>query len=523
MKKVIYTIFALSAVMACSKMSEGKQEVPQVNDEQTTSEILPGVKYEEFTINTESQTKTVLDGLSCKWSVGDKLSVITNYEGQTTSNSFAMAPGQTDGVFSGQVPEGTTEFFAVYGNGSSYNMANGNLSATVTVPTTQTAVKDGFDPNAHIAVGYGVKQAEGASSAHLANFIRLVMISVPENVTSVTLSSNTAIAGSMTLNCTSEGALTMSGNANANSVTLNASNGVIEPGTYYLCVAPVDMVGFKMTYTFTDGSTYTKTSAKTLEMASSTQIRNLKLDFNSIIPTISISGCLTSYNYAVGDGVDKNVNTANSTANNAMESGKVTIDRTEGWDGYTYGYNDGTNHDGETEIPASTKPEWKEYDYYGYINVAGKTIKDTIKRYITGLPYNKNNQKIENFKGDWKISGGNYRWQDSYLDLRQNTKTTFKGFFVPNNISINVSYDLGTYCSTAFSYEITKLTVGGNLLVNRNNRNNTGEWQNDKATSATTITKENNSIIIETQTNSGGGSSFGASHSRIRYIGAIYR
>lgn len=403
MKKVIYTIFALSAVMACSKMSEGEQEVPQVKDEQSTSEILPGVKYEEFTINTESQTKTTLEGVSCKWSVGDKLSVITNYNGQTTSNSFAMAPGQTDGVFSGQVPEGTTEFFAVYGNGSSYNMANGNLSATVTVPTTQTAVKDSFDPNAHIAVGYGVKQAEGASSVKLANFIRLVMISVPENVTSVTLSSNTAIAGSMTLSCTSEGALTMSGNASANSVTINASNDVIEPGTYYLCVAPVDMVGFQMVYTFTDGSTYTKSSEKTLAMASSTQIRNLKLTIPAPTAADLAPKFFTTYNYAKGnEGATKSISKANSMANTAFDEYGIIFKN--GWDNsnadsfrYTL---DGSSE--RTFSQAISVSDWKAYTITVSASLGcQKVTSAAATRYITGLPYNSD---FVNRKNEWELS-----------------------------------------------------------------------------------------------------------------------
>lgn len=490
MKKVIYTIFALSTVMACSKMSEGKQEVPQVNDEQTTSEILPGVKYEEFTINTESQTKTVLDGLSCKWSVGDKLSVITNYEGQTTSNSFAMAPGQTDGVFSGQVPEGTTEFFAVYGNGSSYNMANGNLSATVTVPTTQTAVKDGFDPDAHIAVGYGVKQAEGASSAHLANFIRLVMVSVPENVTSVTLSSDTAIAGSMTLNCTSEGALTMSGNANANSVTINASNDVIEPGTYYLCVAPVDMVGFQMVYTFTDGSTYTKTSEKTLAMASSTQIRNLKLTIPAPTAADLAPKFFTTYNYAKGnEGATKNISKANSMANTAFDEKGIIFKN--GWnnnnaDSFRYTL-DGSSERAFTQTISVS--DWKAYTITVSASLGcQKVTSSAATRYITGLPYAVSN--FSNEAGNWDSTQNVTAFKADGIYLYTGTGTPKctlkKTFLLPESTSVNVKGVLSKSSSTLSSYETyiqlgsIKVTTGVNKTgINKKEYSGNGNIQGE--------------------------------------------
>lgn len=435
MKKYIISIFALAAAVACSKM--GSEPVQQPN---SPSEKIPGIEYEKLVVNTGAETKTSLNGTSCAWSEGDSFSVFADQTDYASENTFSMTG--TDS-FEGEVPVGTEDFYAVYGTVGSASGSSSSFTASVTISNTQAPVANSFDPKAHVAVAHGIRTPGSTEPVNVtfSTFNRLIKITVPANVTSVVLSSNTAIAGTMTMNCTSEGTLSMTGNATANSVTLS-NGGVIPEGTYYLCVAPVNMEGFQMVYTFTDGSTYTKSSTNTLQMAASNQIRNLTLTVP--MPTsadLEPAGFYTTYSYGTGsDGATKNVSTANGMAFSAVAECGVKYNN--GWgrtnnDGVSY------NVDGGAFTSIASAPvltDWKSYEIRVKASLGCQEVASgAITRHITGLPYRSN---FVNEKNDWNLYTGMSIDNNGmhFFTATGSPKASFKKeFYAPATIDANLS------------------------------------------------------------------------------------
>lgn len=510
MKKYIIPIMALCAALSsCSKDSYTQKPAELVAGE--SSELLPGIRYEAFTIKTDGQSKTILDGTTCKWSEGDAFKVYSDPVGYSSATSFAKKAGENS--FEGQVPEGTTDFYAVYAsqqNSASYS--SGKFSASVTIPAIQAAVAGGFDPAAHVAFAHGTRTpGDQKSDITFHSVIRLIMVSVPANVTSVTLSSETAISGTVTISFDGTAAST-EGVAGNKSVSLSNGGSVIPEGTYHLCVAPVDMDGFQMTYTFTDGSTYTRSSAKTLAMAASNQIRNLTMSIpEATSADLSASGFFTSYNYGVGDGVSKDVAKANAMSSTAMENGSISFNN--GWgristDSESYSIDGGADK-AITELPSVSV--WKTYSITVSASLGGKKVNSAaVERYITGLPYLANSNTTFS---EWSFDSAS--WQDSYLRIKKSI--SFDKFKLPANIDVTVHSKYGAgYATVAtnFSIEVSSEPIlffegkGGAL----NTKGNEAESRNDG-----TLIKANPKISCKSSY------SLGNTQSRLWFLGVYYR
>lgn len=473
MKKYIISIFALAAAVACSKM--GSEPVQQPN---SPSEKIPGIEYEKLVVNTGAETKTSLNGTSCAWSEGDSFKVFDDQTDYASENTFSMTG--TDS-FEGEVPVGTEDFYAVYGTVGSASGSSSSFTASVTISETQTPVANGFDPAAHVAVAHGTRTPGSTEPVDVTftTFNRLIKITVPANVTRVVLSSNTAIAGTMTMNCTSEGTLSMTGNATANSVTLS-NGGVIPEGTYYLCVAPVNMEGFQMTYTFTDGSTYTKSAAKTLEMASSNQIRNLTI---STFP-LSLEGFQTSYTYYLAG--DKS--TANARGSQEIKAGTASVTSLK--EGQTLSLEcngaliSSISSGNEIHENAKTKDNGT-YVYKAYIQNEDGFVTDekVITSYVTGLPAT---YTARNTYSGWSI------------DFTNNTTNTYS------------MYNGQTSTSPAYALPATsdiKVTVSLEPSAGTTGTFNCNGYTKDYSSSASTltfdITLQPNATISLSTTNKG--------------------
>ncbi len=484
MKKYIISIFALAAAVACSKM--GSETVQQPN---TPSEHIPGLEYEKLTVNTGAETKTSLNGLTCAWSDGDSFKVFADQTSYASANTFSMTSADS---FEGEVPAGTEDFYAVYGNVGIASGSNG-FTASVTIPNIQAAVAGSFDPAAHIAVAHGTRVAGSTEVVEVSfkTFNRLIKISVPENVTSVALSSATNIAGTVSLNSTAEGVLSMSGTASESSVTLTNGGSVIPAGTYYLCVAPVDMAGFQMTYSFTDGSTYTKSSANTLNMAANNQIRNLTLSIPD--PTsadLEPEGFFTTYNYGTGDATDKNVTKANGMAFSAVDECGVKYNN--GW-GRLNNDNVYYSVDSEDFVSIANAPvlnDWKSYEIRVKASLGCQEVEsaNSITRHISGLPYT----AVPPTEGNgWTKSAGDTKisFKSDYASIGDGGTATADptikspSFYVPGNAFTTTTFVSGSTFTrrVGISYPCTLSFAQGNVKQSTKSNSTNGTtipWNN---------------------------------------------
>ena len=89
----------------------------------------------------------------------------------------------------------------------------------------------------------------------------------------------------------------------------------------------------------------------------------------------------------------------------------------------------------------------------------------SMTRYITGLPYNKDNADITNFASDWVPSGGKSEYRENYLRYA-NCTVSFKGFFIPTDIKTVVSYHISGYVSTLLNPITTVFNIAGVDAIN---------------------------------------------------------
>lgn len=481
MKKYIIPIIALCAALSsCSKDSAVPAKI-----ESSPSEFLPGFNYESLVVRTGERSKTSLDGTSCAWTEDDSFKVYSNPTSFSQANTFTQ---NGDNSFEGKVPEGTTEIYAVYSNQRhSCSFSGGKFVANVTIPTTQAPVSEDFDANAHVALAHGIVSPEKTSTSvtfHTAN--RLIKVSVPENVTSVELSSETAIAGALTLSYDGV-SIAMTGTASSNSIVLSDGGKVITAGIYYLCVAPVDMVGFQMTYTFTDGSTYTRSSSKKLEMAGSNQIRNLTMSVP--MPGIAIDGFYSTYDYYVGNDFGK----ANDASNRLrLSEGEIIANDADGWNGIKYGYEvDGqevSNLNSGTGLAANVKSVGKK-TVTGKIFCAGVIQTATLQRDVTGLPFIDESISAANFT-NWKTSNASIA--NGGIALKGAATTSNCGyavsdaFHVPSPIPTQVT--IKAKSSAGLSTSNSNVYIGSTSSQNTPSTSNTVSINNRVSEKSTTTT-----------------------------------
>ena len=104
-KAIFFSAMALLAI-ACTKENIQEDNKIQGSD----------VNYVPFEISATVESKTILgeDGKAVKWESGDKISVLNvDTEAEIFNSDFSLLDAET-GTFSGLIPEGATELYAIY-------------------------------------------------------------------------------------------------------------------------------------------------------------------------------------------------------------------------------------------------------------------------------------------------------------------------------------------------------------------------------------------------------------------------
>ena len=148
MKKVLYNISAalFAAAMIFTAASCSKQETPNLPEEPKAETITLSASMEL----PDSETKTSLDGLSVKWSDGDRISVF--FGNNTTNNEFTLSSGdgETSGSFTGEASQASETLYAVYPYKSTMSISGNTVS--LTLPAVQTYKAGGFADGMNPAV-----------------------------------------------------------------------------------------------------------------------------------------------------------------------------------------------------------------------------------------------------------------------------------------------------------------------------------------------------------------------------------
>lgn len=209
-----------------------------------------GLTGSEFTRETESatiisgaDTKTSLNGKEIHWTSDDEIAVFdnTNYK-----NEFNITECEGSyAKFSGKVTTGTTQIYAVYPFELAVSASGSNL--VVNIPTDQTSKEGSFAEEHNISVAKGVKTPghEAIGDVTFQNVCALLKFTIPSYISdahTVTLSSNSVIAGNMSVDC--------SGDVPACTISSEGSKSISMRGdypagsTFIFVLAPGTLDGF---------------------------------------------------------------------------------------------------------------------------------------------------------------------------------------------------------------------------------------------------------------------------------------
>lgn len=345
------SFFMLSfAVMA---MSCAKEVLPENNPEENVELKLVPM---EFTTALETKAGIVDGEGNVEWMAEDQICVFDNLGGD---NLFSTAEGGKKAVFSGNVTENATEFYAVYPYRSAAEIDAAAKTVTSRLFPRQTAVLGSYA----MVEGGAVMAAKTADNKlafkNMTSHIRFTLADDMTDVKSITLMGNDdeILAGTYTIDFNGETPV-LTVTKPETYVTLVASGDALVPGDYFFTILPVEFeAGFTVILSKTDGTQVAKKTTKA--------ITALK-ERNTILPMAKLES--TAYkshmNYFVkyNDGFD--ITTGGVTFNNQThKNGKLVND--------TYG-NGGVGSDGVYFIdPKCTTAKFSKAQAYSSLIVMG--------------------------------------------------------------------------------------------------------------------------------------------------------
>ena len=203
-------------------------------------------KNEPLTISTEKETKTSLNGSEVHWSSDD---VVAIFDISNVKNRFqAVSTNGSNAEFSGEVTSGTKMIYAVY----PYNLADSANGSTlnVTIPTEQTSKDGSFAEEHNISVAKaaktpGVEVVNGISFKNVCAYLKFTVPAYLSDVAKVTLSSNSIIAGNMTVDYSGENPVCTIPAEGSKSISMTGSYAA--GSTFWFVLAPVTLDGINIT------------------------------------------------------------------------------------------------------------------------------------------------------------------------------------------------------------------------------------------------------------------------------------
>lgn len=216
-----------------------------------------GMKAIEFTVQLEDAgTKAWLDGLSVRWSNGEKVAVFDGIKSEPNEFTVWNASGNT-ATISGTVSDGATDFCAVYPFSAAKSRTetgvNISLSQYQEVPAGRNVAPDAL---------ISVAKSSGTSFL-FRNVVSLVAFDInSDNVRSVTFYGNgeELITGAASVDLGgSDPASTATGSSY---VSVSPESGTFSQGRYYAVVIPAELNSGVTFAISTDSGKFTRTSSK---------------------------------------------------------------------------------------------------------------------------------------------------------------------------------------------------------------------------------------------------------------------
>ena len=241
MKTIKILFFAAILLSGVSCVKEEQGTVSSVTDNADVP------SFKALGSQVESKVSLMENGTSVNWTVGDLVAVA---DGSDDIYKFASEGDGTSAIFRYQ-SEGEQEcmfnksaqkYLMVYPWTASVAMDMANSTVTSSLPAVQRAVKGNFEGSYAVAVAAG-NDIETPFAFKCA--VSMLKVEIPEalsgKVAELVVRGNQGedLAGDLVISCTESGPVTTLGTQKNSEVRLVAENGVLEPGTYYIAIAPV--------------------------------------------------------------------------------------------------------------------------------------------------------------------------------------------------------------------------------------------------------------------------------------------
>ena len=237
MKNVKSILLASLAILSLSCSKESIKEdvnpsAPQVN-------LVP------MTFSAASPlTKTAVaeNGKSVNWLAEDKIAVMDNIKGDALEFNLTDGAGTSSAKFSGEVSEGSTEFYAFYPYSENlYCMEGDFINTEILADQSSTAT--------NISAGMMVAKADESNNFAFKNVNALVKFTVKaeDNIVHVAFrgKGKEKIAGTFEFTYDGSSIDVDASKLTETEVSVVKNDGVLD-GTYYLAVAPVDLSGVEI-------------------------------------------------------------------------------------------------------------------------------------------------------------------------------------------------------------------------------------------------------------------------------------
>lgn len=274
----------------------------------TLEQVTPGT--EPAVISTGAATKTSLgeDGKTVNWTSDDQIAVFDNLGGKSTFEASEVNGSYAK--FSGAVLDGTTHILAVYPENLAKS-ANGN-TLTVNIPANQTSKAGSFDEEHNISVAKADKTpgTPETSPATFKNVCALLKFTIPSYIgdaTKVTISSNSVIAGDMTVDFSAEEPAC---SITEGSKSISMTGTFAEGSTFWFILAPVTLENIAVEVE-TEKGTYSMNKTATIEMTAgkyknlgTLELQKATLASATAAHTYS-NGVLTGTQVSVNLGIDQ--------------------------------------------------------------------------------------------------------------------------------------------------------------------------------------------------------------------------
>lgn len=263
-------------------------------------------------------TKSLLDAGAVKWENGDEVDLVFTHASKSPAiYTFAteVATPASSADFTGTLP------LSVLGGDGGYQETvhavypNGSLTAAgkvdFTLPSEQKVRADGtFARGLNLAsasVSLSEMKTEAKASATFLNALSIIRFSLTEDITSVTLTGTSPLAGKAPLAFDSDGRLVIDGSwTGSDSVTLKPADGSsnFSDGEVNLLVWPGSHTGMSLSVTSKESGTVEKTSTAALTLLPS-KYYTISMDLNSGALLTELDGRVGSIEDALGILSDK--------------------------------------------------------------------------------------------------------------------------------------------------------------------------------------------------------------------------